>query len=125
MDAGNTTTTIPWHEYFAGAKNALLQECCVDEQAVKAAVREGINPHEKFTVLSLNTSGQNDILAQCPGYNTLLKSVFLMNPEFRKNVIGYYRTMGYDWVDIISLNRDHWKIFLWKNHQHKTYQANK
>jgi len=120
----NTSSTVPWHEYFGNAKNALLQECCVSEEVVKAASEEGVNAHEKFTVLSLNTSGQNDILAQCTGYNTLLKSVFLMNTEFRKNVIGYYRGIGYDWVDIISLNRDHWKIFLWKNHKHMTYQAN-
>jgi hypothetical protein len=120
----DTQDILPWHEYFAGAKNILLRECCVNEEAIQKATQDGINSHENFTVLSLNTSGQNDILAKCAGYNTLLKSVFLMNPEFRKNVIGYYRTMGYDWVDIISLNRDHWKIFLWKNYQHKTYQAN-
>ena len=117
--------TIPWHEYFGNAKNVLLQECCAPENVVENARERSGNTPENFTVLSLNTSGYNDILAQCPGYKTLLKSVFLMNPEFRKNVIGYYRTMGYDWVDIISLNRDNWKIFLWKNHQHKTYQANK
>lgn len=110
---GVQKTTEEWREYFGEAQARFLQECCLQEDAVKEAGERGAA--SGVWVLHLNTSGKNNVLSETPGFNTLLKSVFLMNPSFRKNIIGYYRSMGFAWVDLICLNRDNWKIFLWPN----------
>lgn len=110
---GVQKTTEEWREYFGEAQARFLQECCFQEGAVREAGERGAA--SGVWVLHLNTSDKNNVLAETPGFNTLLKSVFLMNPSFRKNIIGYYRSMGFAWVDLICLNRDNWKIFLWPN----------
>lgn len=104
-------STDEWNEYFGTGRDAFTQECCFSKEAIDNAYEAG--KQAGVIVLHLNTAGQNNVIAQSHGFNTLLKSVFLMNPVFRKNVIGYYRSLGFTWVDIICLKRDHWKIFLW------------
>ncbi len=99
-----------WHEYFAQAKELVLQECCKSPEEIETFRRFG----EPLGVLMIpiNTVGDANVVAQQEGFNTLLKSVFLQRPDFRQNVIGYYRTLGFRWCDIVCLNRDQFKIFL-------------
>lgn len=118
MHNEDQSVIISWHDYFANARDTFLKECCKSEEEIAVAEENAAASAEHFVVLHLNTSGENDVIAQYPGYKSLLKSVFLSRPDFRTNVIGYYRQFGYTWVDIVALKRDQWKIFLWKPLHH-------
>lgn len=115
MHSEDQNVVISWQDYFSNARNALLRECCAPEEALaEIHANAPITPDGAMVAIHLNTSGANNVISQYPGYKTLLKSVFLTRIDFRKDVIGYYRQLGYTWVDIVALNRDKWKIFLWK-----------
>ena len=64
-------------------------------------------------IIHINTTGNADILYDVPGKKKILKHLFLQNKYVKQNIVAYYRGMGFNWVDIVCLNRTAWKIFLW------------
>jgi hypothetical protein len=99
---------ISWDDYYGAARRTLMGECCVSDEAIEGMKAGG----NGLTCLHLRTRDQENIVGSYPGYNRLYKHVFLQNPGFKKEVIDYYKTKGFNWVDIVPLNRIDWKIFL-------------
>jgi hypothetical protein len=101
---------ISWDDYYGAARKTLMQECCVEDRVIENLKVAGQG--QGLICLHLRTRDQDNIVGSYPGYNRLYKHVFLQNPGFKKEVIDYYKTKGFNWVDIVPLNRIDWKIFL-------------
>jgi hypothetical protein len=97
--------------YHANAREKLLAECCLGDGDVVAMVALARNTG--FACVNLRTSGTDNVIGSYPGYNTLYKHIFLQSASFRAEVIQYYRSRGFGWVDILPLNRVDWKVFVW------------
>mmetsp|Transcript_18678 Transcript_18678/g.33102 ORF Transcript_18678/g.33102 Transcript_18678/m.33102 type:complete len:130 (-) Transcript_18678:532-921(-) len=96
--------------YFESARQRLMDECIVSNEQLVDAHSRSMNG---VVVIHLATRDEANIIAAAPGMKTLYKHVFLKNPAFKMEVIRSYQERGYDWVDIVPLNRLDWKIFLW------------
>lgn len=103
---------ISWNDYHNGAKQRLMEECCLSDEAIEATKAAGTP-----ITIHLRTTGQENIIGAYPGYNRLYKHIFLQNPAIKREIIDYYRAKGFHWVDIVPLNRTHWKIFLFYQDQ--------
>ena len=101
---------ISWEDYYGAARAKLMQECCVSDEVISGV--RAVGATTGLMCIPLRTRDQDNIVGSYPGYNRLYKHVFLQNPAFKKEVIDYYKTKGFHWVDIVPLNRIDWKIFL-------------
>lgn len=98
-------------EYFNNARNLVMQECCLDSESLQ---RCAVDPSTGFSyIVHLNTRGDANLVGYAPGMRRLYKHIFLQNKQFKQQVVDYYRSMGFGWVDIVTLNRVDSKIFLW------------
>lgn len=69
----------------------------------------GGDAHHKFRVYHIDTAGESNVLG-----NNLTKHGLLRHMSFRMMIIRHYReVLGFDWVDIVLLNRRQWYIFIW------------
>ena len=93
---------------FARARAAFLQECCAGDEHL-ALLRDSAR-YSGLMCVHLNTRGDANVIV--PGARPILKHVFLANPRFRNDIVEYYRSKGFGWVDIVAINRVDWKIFL-------------
>lgn len=106
-------TAIDNSEYFNNARNALLQECCLNQQQLAAYQVGGMFEF----VVPLRTHGDDNLIGYVPGMRRLYKHIFLQNKQFKQQVVDYYRSMGFAWVDIVTLKRTQAVIFLWSKQQ--------
>ena len=103
-------------EYRDAARELLMRECCVNWDRLQHAHQT--SALNGFVCIHLATRGRFNLLGVYNGPSgssgkRLFKHVFLQNRVFRNEVVQYYKKLGYDWVDVVVLNRVDWKIFLW------------
>lgn len=94
---------------FNAARSYFLRECFLDDYTL-AAIREQ-QQNSGFFCIHLRTVGADNVLVASD--KPILKHLFLQNPKFKSEIIEHYRQRGFQWVDVVCLNRTAWKIFLW------------
>lgn len=96
---------------FVEARNLLMREVC---KSVEELNQFAYPMNSGFShVIHVNTAGNANVLSDIPGKKKILKHLFLQNKYVKQNIVAYYRNLGFQWVDIVCLNRTLWKIFLW------------
>ena len=104
---------IDSQEYFNNARTLLLKECCLPVEQLQQ-----IQPIPYLgTIIHIHTRGEANLVGFRPGMRRLYKHIFLQNKEIKQQIVDYYRSIGYGWIDIVTLNRTDWKIFLWPKQQ--------
>lgn len=102
-------------EKMAQMRQKLLEECLLPVQDVLAL--STVPELGGCKVIHLKTEGEANVLGKVVGSSgrekSIYKHVFLAhNSGFRRSIIDYYRAMGVQYIDIVVLNRESWKIFL-------------
>lgn len=104
---------------FNAARAHFLRECFLDDYTL-ATIREQ-QQNSGFFCIHLRTTGADNVLVQSE--KPILKHLFLQNPRFKSEIIEHYRQRGFQWVDVVCLNRTAWKIFLWVSSNEPVIQS--
>lgn len=107
-DRQNDKSFSGYSNDFARIRLAFLHECCVSDSVI-AQTCENARANGLICI-HINARGTDNVLS--PSTKPILKHVFLQNPRFKNDIVEYYRTKGFSWVDVVVLNRFDWKIFL-------------
>lgn len=105
------SSDMTFDQFRDEARRTLMQECCLDWPRLQA-IHEA-SAGNGLVCVHLATRGRYNCMGVYKGTKKLFKHVFLQNHTFRNEVVKYYKGLGYDWVDVLPLNRVDWKIFLW------------
>ena len=105
------------HEFTKGGIIRVCKQKFREEWELPRDVVDGIETNGGgLTCIHLLTDSVNDVLGHAPDGMAILKSVFLkLDRQMRHEIVKHYRGFGYDWVDVVCLNRTMWKIFLFRN----------
>ena len=107
-DRQNDKSFSGYSNDFARIRLAFLHECCVSDSVIAQTCENA--RVSGLICIHINARGTDNVLS--PGTKPILKHVFLQNPRFKNDIVEYYRTKGFSWVDVVVLNRFDWKIFL-------------
>ena len=97
-----------YNKELNSAFNIFINEC----KLTKEKITEYLNENDKYSMI-IKTDNKNDEVNKKSNYHVkFLRSVFLTNPKFKRELINYYNPIGYYINGPQQISKDEWNIEL-------------